>query len=97
MAGIQNEIAAMRIEAQQGAALEAKRIRDLARKEAEAIERAAQAEILAAQRAAQIELKMRAARVAVEGAGVLLQKELTAANEATLLRTFIGDLEGSEN
>jgi F-type H+-transporting ATPase subunit b len=97
MAGIQNEIAAMSAEAQQGAEAEAKRIRDLAKKEAEAIERAAQAEIQAAQRAGQIELKTRAARMAVERAEVLLQQELTPANEATLLRSFVGQMEGSKN
>jgi len=97
MAGIQNEIAAMSAEAQRGAEAEAKRIRDLAKKEAEAIDRAAQAEIQAAQRAGQIELKMRAARMAVERAEVLLQQELTPANEAALLRSFVGQLEGSKN
>lgn len=97
MAGIQNEIAAMSAEAQQGAELEAKRIRDLAKKEAEAIDRAAQAEIQAAQRAGQIELKIRAARMAVERAGTLLQQELTPANEAALLRSFVGQVEGSKN
>jgi F0F1-type ATP synthase membrane subunit b/b' len=97
MAGIQQEIAAMSAEAQQGAEAETKRIRDLAKKEAEAIDRAAQAEIQAARRAGQIELKMRAARLAVERAGALLQQELTPANEAALLRSFVGQIEGSRN
>jgi F0F1-type ATP synthase membrane subunit b/b' len=97
MAGIQNEIAAMSADAQRGAETEAKRIRDLAKKEAEAIDRAAQAEIQAAQRAGQIELKIRAARMAVERAETLLQRDLTTANEATLLRSFVGQIEGSRN
>jgi len=97
IAGIQNEIAAMSAEAQQGAEAEAKRIRDLAKKEAEAIDRAAQAEIQAAQRAGQIELKMRAARMAVERAEALLQRDLTSANESALLLSFVGQLEGSKN
>ncbi len=76
---------------------EAKRLRDLARSEAEKIERAAQMEIEAAGRAGNQELKARAARLAIERAEAMLQKEMTPQAEAGLFRTFVAELERSVN
>ncbi|MGD0955434.1 MAG: ATP synthase F0 subunit B [Candidatus Acidiferrales bacterium] len=97
LAGIENEVAEMRVEAKRGAQAEAGRLRALAKSEAEAIERSAQAEIAAAERAARLELKILAARIAVERAEAVLRQELTPQAESTLFRTFVVELEGSTN
>lgn len=94
LAGIDTEIAKMRVEAKRGAEAEAERLRELARVEAETIERAAQAEITAAERAARLELKALAARMAVERAEAALRKEMTRQNEAALFGAFVVELEG---
>lgn len=94
LAGIEIEIAKMRVEAKRGAEAEAERLRELARVEAETIERAAQAEISAAERAARLELKALAARMAVERAEATLRKEITPQNEAALFGAFVVELEG---
>jgi F0F1-type ATP synthase membrane subunit b/b' len=93
LAGIETDVAEMREEAKRSAAAEADRLRDLAKSEAGAIERAAQAEIAAAERAARLELKIVAARMTVDRAEVLLQKELTGESEAVLIRTFVAELQ----
>jgi F-type H+-transporting ATPase subunit b len=97
LAGIENEVAEMRVEAKRGAAAEAERLRALAKSEAEAIERSAQAEIAAAERAARLELKALAARIAVERAEAVLRQELTPQTESVLFRTFVAELERSTN
>jgi F-type H+-transporting ATPase subunit b len=97
LAGIENEVAEMRVEAKRGAAAEAERLRALAKSEAEAIERSAQAEIAAAERAARLELKALAARIAVERAEAVLRQELTPQTESALFRTFVVELERSSN
>jgi F-type H+-transporting ATPase subunit b len=97
LAGIETEVAELRLEAKRGAEAEAERLRALARTEAETIERAAQAEIAAAERAALLELKALAARMAVERAEAVLRRELTANAEAALFRAFIAELEGNVN
>jgi F-type H+-transporting ATPase subunit b len=97
LAGIETEVAAMRVEAKRGALAEAERLRAQARAEAEAIERSAQAEIVAAERAARLELKALAARMAVERAEAVLRSELTPQTEAALFGNFVAELEGSAN
>ncbi len=97
LAGLAKEVAAIRADAKRGAELEVERLRELARNEAALIEKAAQTEIEAAERAAGVELKAVAARMAVERAEELLRKELTPATEATLVHTFVAELEGSPN
>jgi F-type H+-transporting ATPase subunit b len=97
LAGLEREIAEMRVAAKRDADAEAQRLRTLAREEAEKIERAAQAEIAAAERAARLELKRVAARLALERAEALLQQELTEKVEAALLHTFVEELERSVN
>jgi F-type H+-transporting ATPase subunit b len=97
MAGIDAEVAAMREDAKRGTQAEAERIRALAKSDAEAIERAARAEVAAAERAARLELRSAAARLAVQRAETILREQLTAGDEATLFRAFVGELERSSN
>jgi F-type H+-transporting ATPase subunit b len=97
LAGIDTEVAGLRVEAKRGAEAEAERLRALARTEADTIERAGQAEIAAAERAARLELKALAARLAVERAEAVLRQEMTPNAEAALFRTFVAELEGSAN
>jgi F0F1-type ATP synthase membrane subunit b/b' len=97
LAGIETEIARIREEAKRGTAEEAVRLRETARNEAALIEKAAHAEIGASERAARMELKAAAARLAVEKAEDLLRKEMTPGTEATLVRTFVSELEGGRN
>jgi F-type H+-transporting ATPase subunit b len=97
LAGIEQEVAALRVEAKRGAEAEAQRLRDLARTEAEMIEKAAQAEIAAAERAARRELKNLAAGAAIERAEAALRAEMTPESEAVLFGTFVAELEGRAN
>jgi len=97
LAGIEQEVARIRVDAKRDAEAEAARLRALARQEAEVIERAAQAEIKAAQRAAQLELKAFAARLAVDRAESLLTTEITPEAQATLFHTFVAELQRSAN
>ncbi|MGH9690754.1 MAG: hypothetical protein ACRD4C_06670 [Candidatus Acidiferrales bacterium] len=97
LAGIDQEIAAIRAEAKRGTEAEVARVRALARQEAEAIESAAQAEITAAQRSAHLELKTLAARLAIERAETVLRGEITPGEEAGLFSAFIEELQRSAN
>jgi len=97
LAGIETEVAGLRVEAKKSAAAETERLRELARVEAETIERAAQAEIAASERAARIELKVLAARMATERAEAMLRKLLTPQAEATLFGSFVAELERKVN
>jgi F-type H+-transporting ATPase subunit b len=97
LAGLEDEVKRLRVEAKRDAEAEAKRLRALARSEADRIENAAQMEIEAAGRAARLELKALAARLAVERAEVLLSKEMTPQAETALFRTFVAELERSVN
>jgi F0F1-type ATP synthase membrane subunit b/b' len=89
LATIGTEVAKIRDEARRAAALEAERIKTLAKTEAEMIERAAQAEIAAAEHAARLELKTLAAGMAVERAEALLRKELQPKVESTRFFEFV--------
>ncbi len=97
LAGIENEVAALREEAKRGMEAEAARLKALAKREAEIIESAAQSEIAAAHRAAAIELKALAARLATQHAEVVLTKEITPEAQASLFHAFVADLERSAN
>jgi len=97
LAGLDDEIKRMRVEAKRDAEGEAKRLRDQARSEADKIERAAQLEIEAAGRAANQELKSLAARLAIERAETMLQKEMTPQAETGLFRTFVAEMERNVN
>jgi F-type H+-transporting ATPase subunit b len=97
LARIEEEIRAIREEAQRAGAAEADRLRALARSDAEKIGLAAKAEILAAERAAHLELKALAARLAVDGAESLLATELTRERQDALVAGFVKSLEGRLN
>jgi F-type H+-transporting ATPase subunit b len=97
LAGLEAEVAEMRVQARRDADAEAQRLRALAREEAQKIDAAARAEIAAAERAARLELKALAARQAVERAEALLRQELTPKAEAALFAAFIQELAGSAN
>jgi F-type H+-transporting ATPase subunit b len=97
LAGIEQEITAMRLQAKRDAEIETDRIRSLAREEAIKVDRAAEAEIAAAERAARFELKATAARLAIERAEAQLREQLTPPEDSQLVRNFVGDLAGSQN
>ncbi len=97
LAGLEEEVAALRAQARQEAAAEAERIRALAAEEVRKIQRAVQEEIAAAERAAQMELKAFAARLAVERAEVLIRKQMNPELQAKMFRSFVGSLAGSAN
>lgn len=97
LAGLEKEIAEMRVAARKDAEAEIQRIRALAREDAQKIERAAMAEIDAAERAARIELKKLAADLAIDRASALLRKQITPRAEGLLFRVFVGELERSVN
>jgi F-type H+-transporting ATPase subunit b len=97
LAGIENEVATLRVEAKRSAEAESERLKELARMEAETIERSAQAEVAAAERAARLELKAYAAQIALERAEQQLRRELTPQAEAVLFGAFVGELERSVN
>ncbi|HWG59665.1 MAG TPA: ATP synthase F0 subunit B [Candidatus Acidoferrales bacterium] len=97
LAGIGEEVARLKAEAQRGAEAEAQRIRAMAREEAQKIERAAQAEIAASERAARLELKSLAARMAVERAAAVVRGQMTPQAEQSLFHAFVEQLAGSAN
>ncbi len=94
---LDQEIAAMRVNAEKEAAEDAARIKEMAKSDAEKISLAAKAEIEAAQRAARMELKALAAKLAVDGAESLLAKQLTAQSQESLVSEFVKSLEGRPN
>lgn len=96
LAGLDQEIAALRTGARNDAAAETERIRVATQEEEAKIERAADAEIVAAERATRIELKAMVAQLAVQRAEALLQDQVTPERQAALLRGFVQNL-GSAN
>lgn len=91
------EIAELRAAAQHESVAEAHRLRAATWDEIDRIARAAQAEIEAAERAARMELKALAARLAVERASALLERQLTPRAQASLFRSFVDSLPRSAN
>ena len=89
---LEAEVVALRETAHRDAADDAERIRKMALDDAEKIARAAQAEIEAAERAARMELKAQAAKLAVEGAEVLLAGQMTPKTQEELFRSFVAEL-----
>ncbi len=89
LANIGADIAQIREEANRAVALEAQRIRALAKTEAEAIEHAAHAEIAATEHAARVELKTLAARMAVDRAEALLRQQLQPKTESERFLKYI--------
>ena len=92
LATIETEVARMREESKRASALEAERLKALAKTEAETIERAAQAEIAATEHAARLELRMLAARMAVEKAEALLRQELKPKVESDRFFEFVASM-----
>lgn len=97
LARLDEEVEQMRAAAKRDSEAEIQRLRAMARDDAQRIDRAAQAEIAAAERASRLELKALAARLTVERAESLLKTELDPANDAALVRAFVGDLAGRAN
>ena len=97
LANLDKEVAELRAFAEREAAAEVDRIRLATRSDLEKIAAAAKAEIEAAERAARLELKALAAKLAVEGAEVLLIKQLNAQAQAGLISNFVKSLEGMPN
>lgn len=97
LARLEDEVHALRAEAQKDAAAEAERLRALAKSDVEKVAIAAKAEIAAAERAARIELKALAARLAVDNAESLVAKQLTPQTQEALVANFVDSLQGSPN
>ena len=94
---LDQEVAALRAAAQRETDAEATRIRDLAREECDKIGRAAQVEIEAASRAARIELRRLVARNTVNQAESFIREQINANTRASLVQSFLADLERREN
>jgi F-type H+-transporting ATPase subunit b len=97
LARLEEEVSAIRAEAQKDAAAEAERIRALAKSDAEKVEIAAKAEIEATERAARLELKALVAKLAVDSAESLVAKQLTPQTQDALIAGFVKSLQGSPN
>jgi F-type H+-transporting ATPase subunit b len=94
LAQLENEVRGLREEGQEIAQAEAERIRALAKSDVEKIVIAARVEIAAAERAARLELKAFAAKLAVNGAESLLEKQLTPQTQEALVSGFVKTLQG---
>jgi F-type H+-transporting ATPase subunit b len=97
LARLQEEVAQLRATAQRETVAEAERIRRATESDTQKIGVAAKAEIEAAERAARLELKAIAANLAVDGAELLLAKQLTPQVQDSLLAAFVKSLEGRPN
>ena len=97
LASLDKEVAELRAFAERESAAEVERIRAVTRSDMEKISAAAKSEIEAAERAARLELKAMAAKLAVDGAETLLQKQLTAQAQSALVSNFVKSLEGMAN
>ena len=95
LARLEEEVRALRAEAEKEAAAEAERLRALAKSDVEKVGVAAKAEIAAAERAARVELKAIAAKLAVDGAESLVAKQLTPQTQDALIASFVKSLQGS--
>jgi F-type H+-transporting ATPase subunit b len=92
LATIDAEIAKIREEAKKSQALEAERIKAMAKSEAEMIDRAARAEIAATEHAARLELRLLAAKMAIERAEALLKQELQPKVESERFSKFVASM-----
>ena len=97
LAGLETEIAAMKVEAEKTAQTEAQKIRAQAEADAEKIDLAASAEIDAAERAARLELRKWVAQGVVARAEGLLHDGVTPAADSALVKGFIQGLGGGAN
>jgi F0F1-type ATP synthase membrane subunit b/b' len=97
LAGLEQEMAKFRAQAQKDAAAELDRLRAITKLDAEKIGAAARAEMEAAERAARVELKELAAKLAMDRAESLVAKELTPAVQEAMLNGFVQSLQGRPN
>lgn len=97
LATLEHEVAQFRSQAQKDAAAELERLRATIKVDAEKIAVAARAEIEAAERAARVELKKLAAKLAMDHAETLVNKQLTPALQEAMLKEFVHRLEGRPN
>jgi F-type H+-transporting ATPase subunit b len=97
LARLEEEVRALRIQAEKEGAAEAERIRALAKSDLEKVGVAVKREIEAAERAARLELKALTAALAVDGAESLVAKQLTPQTQDALIAGFVKSLEGSPN
>ena len=97
LARLEEEVRALRIQAEKEGTAEAERIRALAKSDLEKVGVAVKREIEAAERAARLELKALAAKLAVDGAESLVAKQLTPQTQDALIAGFVKSLEGSPN
>lgn len=95
LARLEQEVRALRAEADKEATAEAERIRALAKSDVEKVGVAARAEIEAAERDARLELKAIAAKLAVDGAESLVANQLTPQTQDALIASFLKSLQGS--
>lgn len=94
LANLEQEVAQFRAWAQKEAAAELERLRTMMKSDAERISQAARAEIAAAERAARVELKQLAAKLAVDRAESLVNKELTPGLQEAMISRFVQSLQG---
>jgi len=97
LAQLDQEVAALRAAAQRETEAEATRIRDFAQEEYNKIGRAAQAEIEAASRAARIELRRLVSQSTVNRAESFIREQINADTHASLVHSFLADLERRAN
>jgi F-type H+-transporting ATPase subunit b len=97
LASLEHEIAQFREQAQQDAAAELERLRNMTKAELEKVRIAAKAEMEAAERAARVELKAIAAKLAVDRAESLVAKQMTPALHSAMIDNFVQTLEGRPN
>jgi F-type H+-transporting ATPase subunit b len=97
LANLQKEVAGLHAHAEKEAAAEVERLRAATQSDMQKIAAAAKAEIEAAERAARLQLKARAANLAVDGAELLLAKQLTPKAQESLISNFVKSLEGRPN
>jgi F-type H+-transporting ATPase subunit b len=97
IARFDQEVAELREAAQRDSAAEAERLRASGRVEVEKINQAARAELASFERAVRQELRVRAASMAVERAGALVNSRMNADIRQRMFHAFLGELGRSAN
>ena len=97
LAGLEKEIGEFRAMAQREASAEIERLLMVTKSDVERIGVAANAEIEAAERAARVELRALAASLAVDGAELLVGKQMTPSVQEALINQFVQSLHGRPN
>ncbi len=97
LANLQKEVVELRAFAEREAAVEVARLRAATQSDTQKIAAAAKAEIEATERTVRLELKALAANLAVDGAEMLLVKQLTPKTQESLIGNFVKSLEGKPN